>query len=116
MVVAPPAHITARSARIHSTLVPAAMPTRCSGSSPRESSPAASFSTFSPVCVHVHDSQGWSSPTGKRYASVSGDFCTRSRNCAATFGARFSMKEVSVLTGDMRLSWAGIRRGCVPVT
>ncbi len=57
MVVAAPAHMMARSARIHSKRVPEAIPTRCSDSMPRLSSPAASLVTLSPVSAQVTDSQ-----------------------------------------------------------
>ncbi|MGY3682891.1 hypothetical protein ACVWXU_006514 [Streptomyces sp. TE33382] len=41
MVVAPPAHITPRSMRIHSTRVEEASAMRCSGCTPSAISPAA---------------------------------------------------------------------------
>ena len=57
VVVAAPAHMIARSARIHSYRVLDAIPTRCSGSMSSASRPAASVSTRSAVCRQVSETQ-----------------------------------------------------------
>ena len=59
MVVAAPALMMARSATIHSYRVADAIPTRCWGSIPRATRPAARFATRSPTSRQVTDSQ-WS--------------------------------------------------------
>ena len=57
VVVAPAAHITAKSAKTHSYRVAEAIPTRCSGSRPSDSRPAANRETCSPASAHVTDVQ-----------------------------------------------------------
>ena len=62
VVVAAPAHMMPRSARIHSYLVPDEMPTRCSAWIPSDNSPAAIRLTSSPACFQVTEVQ--LSPSG----------------------------------------------------
>ena len=57
VVVAPPADMIARSARIHSIRVPEAIATRSSRSTPSDSSPAAIWKALSLVCVQVRETQ-----------------------------------------------------------
>ncbi len=85
VVVAPPAHMIARSTAIHSTLVPQAIATRCSGSSPSESSPAARSWTSSPASAQVQDFQPPS--RGARNASRSGVAAIRVDSRAPRDGA-----------------------------
>ena len=61
VVVAAPAQRIARSERIHSMRVVAEIATRCCGSTPRSTNPAARLNTRSLVCDQVIDFQ--SSPT-----------------------------------------------------
>src|SRR3954447_10626365 len=73
------------------------MPTRCSGCSPSDSSPAAYRETCSPASAHVTEVQR--SPSGYRNASRRGLRSTRSRNWSATLSTMRSTKLVSVLAG-----------------
>ena len=80
-MVAPPAHITPKSASIHSVRVPARIATRSWGRRPRSSRPAAISVTAVPVTAQVCECQ---SPalSGCRYASAAGVRATRSSNIA----------------------------------
>ena len=79
MVVAPPAHITARSAYTHSMRVLHTIATRSSGRMPSASRPAARVVTVSSTWAHVTDSQAGPAPVGKRNASAPGVAATLSR-------------------------------------
>ena len=73
---------------------------------PSASRPAASFSTLSPVSFQVHDSHGWSSADGEPVGLPVGPLVHALAELRRPrWAARFSMNEVSVLTGDMACSW-----------
>ena len=76
VVVAPPAHMTARSAYTHSIRVLLAIATRSSGRTPSARRPAAMVLTVSSTCAQVTESQP--TPVGNRNASASGIAATRS--------------------------------------
>ena len=61
VVVAAAAALIARSAKIHSYRVPEAIATRCSGSMPSATRPAARRVTWSPVSAQVSECQTSSS-------------------------------------------------------
>src|SRR5271168_1891002 len=78
------------------------MPIRSSGSTPSDSSPAASASTRSAACFQVTEDQ---SPfSGMRKASLSPDFSTRCRNNCAKLSARSGLALVLAIGLPFALS------------
>ena len=112
VVVAPPAHITARSAKIHSSRVAAAIATRSSGCKPRDRKPAAKSAIRSLLRAHVHDSQPLA--VGERNASWAGVALTRSINnepmdvagVGSVSGATLVRPALGTIDSDMTTSQA----------